>query len=129
MPPQRLDGDAIAKQLENCPPEFCDLVLELREFVLEMAPQVAEKIAFHSLCYYKPGSPYGVIGGNVCMIGTKPDCVHLAFLHGAYLDDPEGLLDGKGKSKRQIVLRNSADIRSVPIAKLIRAAIAYTPTA
>ncbi len=124
-----LNGQEVARYVETCPAELCDLVLELRDLILEAAPQLAETVAFNALCYYKPDKPYGVIGGNVCMIGTKPGCVHLAFLHGAHLDDPEGLLDGTRKSKRQIVLTSTADLRRDPITKLIQAAIAYSPTA
>ena len=29
------------------------MALELRDFVLEEAPEVAEKVAFDALCYYK----------------------------------------------------------------------------
>ncbi len=124
-----LSGREVARYVETCPGELCDLVLELREFVREAAPELAETVAFNALCYYNPDRPYGVIGGNVCMIGTKPDCVHLAFLHGAHLDDPARVLDGNGKSKRYIALRDPGDIRREALTALIRAAIAHTPGA
>ena len=128
MTRQWLDGTEIARYLETCPGELCDLILELRELVQESAPQVHEAIKFNSLCYHKPNQPYGVIGGNVCMIGVRDDCVHLGFIHGAFLPDPDGLLQGTAKSKRQIEIRTPADIRRPAFTKLIRAAVAHTPT-
>jgi len=128
MANQWLDGAAIARHLESCPAELCDLILTLREFVQEVAPEVHEAIKFNSLCYYKPNQPYGVIGGNVCGIGTKADRVQLGFIHGAFLPDPENLLQGTGKAKRHIEVRDATEIRRDALAALIRAAIAYTPT-
>lgn len=128
MTRQWLDGTEIARYLDTCPSELCDLILELRELVQEAAPEAHEAIKFNSLCYYKPNQPYGVIGGNVCGIGVRGDCVCLSFIHGAFLPDPDGLLQGTAKAKRQIEIRSSADIRRPAFTRLIRAAVAYTPT-
>ena len=48
MPSQRLDGDAITNLLRPWPDEGCDVALELRDFVLETAPELAETIAFNA---------------------------------------------------------------------------------
>lgn len=127
MPAKRLEGHEIAELMRDWPNEVCDLALELREFVLKAAPQVDEKIAFHALCYYKSGQPYGVIGGNVCVIGPRDDVLHLGFIHGAFLPDPEGLLQGTAKSKRHIEFRSSKDVRCMALRDLIRAAVEYDP--
>ena len=127
MPGKRLEGHAIAALMRDWPNEVCDLALELREFVLKAAPEVDEKIAFHALCYYKSDMPYGVIGGNVCMIGPRNDALHLGFIHGAFLPDPEGLLQGTAKSARHIELRSSKDIRRRAFKALIRAAVEHDP--
>ena len=127
MPRERLEGNEIATLMRDWPDDVCDFALELREFVLEVAPEVSETIAFKALCYYKPGQPYGVIGGNVCMIGPRDDTLHLGFIHGASLADPGGLLQGTAKAKRYIELRSSKDIRRPAFKKLIRAAIAHEP--
>jgi len=128
MTRQWLDGAEIARYLDTCPGELCDLILELRELVQDAAPQAHEAIKFNSLCYYKPNQPYGVIGGNICGIGVRGDCVYLSFIHGAFLPDPDGLLQGTAKAKRDIPIRTPADIRHAAFARLIRAAVAYTPT-
>jgi len=129
MEPEWMDGPELAGFLEECPAEFCDLVLELRELIRKTAPGVCEGIRFHSLFYFKPGFPYGSIGGNVCAIGWKGDELQLAFLHGAFLPDPEHLLKGKAKAKRHVEIRSRADIRNPALRNLIRAALQYDPTA
>jgi hypothetical protein len=127
MNPRRLTGEQIAALLAGCPDPLCDLVLELRDLVCRVAAGSAEGVKFGCLCYFKPDRPYGAIGGNVCMIGWREDCVHLAFIHGAALPDPTGLLKGTGKAKRFVELRSRADIRQPAVTQLIHAALAYTP--
>ena len=57
------------------------------------------------------------------------DPVQLAFLHGASLPDPTGLLHGPGKAKRRLQARTRNDLRRPAVADLIRAAIAHEPGA
>jgi hypothetical protein len=103
------------------------LVLELRDFVLKNAPEVEEAIKFHSLCYYKPDQPYGAIGGSVCMITPREECVLLSFIHGAALPDPEGLLQGHAKAKRYIAIHRRTELSRPAIRRFLRAAVEYTP--
>ncbi len=128
MSSQWLDGAEVARFLADCPADLCDLILELREFVQKTTPEAHEAIKFNSLCYYLPDRPYGVIGGNICAIGVRHDSIHLGFIHGALLPDPDGLLQGSGKAKRHIEIRQDGDIRRRAFAKLIRAAVKYNPT-
>lgn len=125
----RLDGAGIAKYMEKCPAQLGDLILEVREVVLETAPNVEEALRFHELCYFKPNQPYGAIGGNVCLIGPHRDHVRLAFIHGASLPDPTGLLRGSGKAKRHIEIHTVADAHRTAVRALIRASLAYSPFA
>ena len=127
MSSQWLSGDQLAKHLDTYPPELRDLIMELREFVQEAAPEAHEAIKFNSLCYFKPKQPYGVIGGNICGIGVKSGDVHLSFIHGAFLPDPDGLLQGTAKAMRHMPIAGEADFRRDAVIALIRAAIEYSP--
>ena len=98
MPRHWPQGDAVAKLLENQPDHVCDLVMELRDLVLETSPEASETVLWKGLSYHKAHEG-GPIKGAVCQISPKDDCVHLAFVHGACLPDPEGLLDGDRKVK------------------------------
>jgi len=123
----RLNWDEISNLMDPWPADLQDLAVELRDLVLDTAPQVAETVAFNALCYHKPDGPYGRIGGHVCSIGMKGDCLLLGFIHGASLPDPDGLPKGTGKAKRQIELRSRQDIRRDAFRALIRAAVKYDP--
>jgi hypothetical protein len=127
--PRRLTEDEVASVLHAWPDDLNELALELRAFVLRVAPELDEQIAFHALCYSVPGRPYGVIGGNACAIGRKGDAVHLGFLHGAFLADPEGLLQGTGKAKRHIELRSTQEVPWEALEQLLRASISHDPSA
>jgi hypothetical protein len=124
----RLREDEIASVLCGLSDELSDMALELRRLVLAIAPQLDESIAFHALCYSVPDRPFGVIGGNVCMIENKRGCLRLGFLHGARLPDPFRLLRGSGKAKRHIEWSLRAELRPEQLEPLIRAAIANDPS-
>jgi len=128
MPENWLSMQEVTAVLHNCTEDNADLILELRDFVRKVAPDVTEAVKFHSLCYFKPGMPYGSIGGNVCGIGEHKGTVYLSFIHGAALPDPNGLLRGDGKAMRKVPIRSSADIRRPAIKELIQASIRYDPT-
>jgi hypothetical protein len=126
MPRPWPEGDEITKLLENQPDHVCDLVMELRELVLTTAPEATETFRWKGLCYYKAYEG-GIVKGSVCQIAIEDDCVHLAFIHGAFLPDPDGLLQGDRKAKRYIPIRSPKDIRRAAFKKLIRAAVDYKP--
>ena len=126
---RRLQEDEIASVLCGLSDELNDMALELRDLVLRVGPQLDEQIAFHALCYTVPGRPYGAIGGNVCMIGCKQGSLLLGFIHGAFLPDPHGLLEGTGKAKRHIEWRVPGEIRADLLEPLIRASIDHDPAA
>ncbi|MGE0480022.1 MAG: DUF1801 domain-containing protein [Phycisphaerae bacterium] len=127
MQPERLSDDELSAYLAACPGEAAALVLEMRHVVLTTAPQVTEAIRFGTLCYFKSDHEYGAIGGNVCMIDGRGGGVTLAFLHGAALPDPAGLLRGRAKAKRSVPIRTEHDARRPEISELIRAAAGYEP--
>ena len=105
------------------------MVLALRELVRDVAPDAVEDIKFNTLCYYKPGHPFGSIGGNICMISWKGDRALLSFIHGAQLPDPHHLLQGRAKAKRFVELRGLMDVPRTALEDLIRAALEYNPLA
>ena len=89
----------LVELLADCPDHLCDLVLELRDLVRAVAPETTETIRWNALNYHKAHEG-GLVKGAVCQIVPRDDCLHLAFIHGAFLPDPTGLLDGDRKAKR-----------------------------
>ena len=129
MSGERLELGEVQAMLDAWPPELRQRALEARALVLELAPQLDETIAFRALCYARRDAPYGVIGGNVCLVDVKHGQLFVSFLHGASLPDPARLLRGKAKAKRNLPIASAADRRHPAITDLILAAVAYDPSA
>jgi hypothetical protein len=78
-----------------------DIVLELRNLIAAAAPDAAEVRHSRGFSYYddKRG---GTVSAGICQIIIFDDHVRLAFIHGAFLPDPLGLLVGDAKYKKYI---------------------------
>jgi len=57
--------------------------------------------------------------GTVCGFMTGKEHVTFIFLRGAALPDPEGLLEGTGKSVRHVKVRTVADVKRPALKKLV----------
>ena len=57
--------------------------------------------------------------GSVCGFMTGKEHVTFIFLRGAALPDPEGLLEGTGKSVRHVKVRTVKDLKRPALKKLI----------
>src|ERR1700739_125868 len=57
--------------------------------------------------------------GTVCGFMTGKEHVTFVFLRGAALPDPQGLLEGTGKSVRHVKVRTAADVKKPALKKLI----------
>ena len=81
------------------PPEHQAIANALRRLVKRAVPDAIERV--------RPG--WGLIGYDVpfgrrtryfAFIWPEPEHVHLGFEHGVLMDDPDGLLQGAGVTKR-----------------------------
>jgi hypothetical protein len=85
--------------LESTPTELRDIVLELRSLIFSVAPSATETIHSKGFTYYDE-SRGGPVSAGICQIGLERDHVRLAFVHGSFLPDPRGLLEGPANYKR-----------------------------
>ena len=69
---------------------------------------------------------YGTKSGGVCHMRTMPHGIDFGFLKGVKLDDPQGLLSGKGKTLRVLSLK-TLDVERVEY--FIKQAIALNESA
>jgi len=100
------------------------IVERARDTVRTVAPH-AEEVACQSR---KPSSPsmmwklfrYRVDGEVVVTIGTFTKHASMFFAHGRELDDPKGLLEGKGKDLRYITLREPGDASEAAVRAIVR---------
>lgn len=91
----------IEKSLEFIQPELRDIALEIRSIVASVAQNATEVVRRGGLTYYDD-SRGGPVSAGICQISVHKDHVRLAFIHGAFLPDPRGLLEGDRKYKRYV---------------------------
>ncbi len=98
-----LPSHAVERSLLKLPQDLQDLVLELRNIIVEVAPGATEVGHRRGFSYYykERGGP---VSAGVCQIAFFDDHVCLAFIHGAFLPDPKGLLQGETLYKRYVRL-------------------------
>jgi hypothetical protein len=85
--------------LQRTPAPLQDIVFELRNIIAEVAPDAVEVIRWGGLSYFHKGRG-GVVSASICQIAIFEDHIGLGFIHGAYLSDPQHLLEGTQKAKR-----------------------------
>jgi hypothetical protein len=123
--------------LADHPPERRAIANALRDLVKRVVPDAVERV--------RPG--WGLIGYDVpvrrgktryfAFVWAEPEHVHLGFEHGVLMDDPAGLLQGRGETKqvRWLTFLQLADIppeaeelvrEAVRVATLSRAEKALT---
>ena len=112
--------------LEGLPPELCDIVLELRSIIAQAAPEVTETIRKNYLSYYyaERGGP---VSAGVCGVGLSHECIRLSFTHGAFIPDPQGLLQGDRLAMRWLILYSYDEIPWEAVRALIEAHARFDP--
>ncbi len=104
--------------------KIAELALVMRAKVIAIAPTANEtdwdaynavSIGFHHTPLWQNGS--------FCHIAVYAKHVNLGFNEGASLDDPAGVLLGKGSTVRHVTLRTLADVDAPYIEPYLRAAI------
>ncbi len=98
-----LPSRAIETFLQKLPQDWRDIVLELRNLIVEVAPGVTETGTARGFNYYYRDRG-GPVSAGVAQITIHENHIRLAFIHGAYLPDPKNLLEGETMPKRFIRL-------------------------
>ena len=114
--------------LEWKPDALKDIVFELRNLIVDIAPNATEKIQWKGLSYYD-ASRGGVVKGGICQIELHDKHVRLSFIHGAFIQDPHGLLRGDRLSKRYVRLESYESVPWEQLADLVRVAAKFDPLA
>jgi hypothetical protein len=112
--------------LELLPPELRDIVFELRNLIASIAPFAAEVRHSRGFSYYddRRGGP---VSAGICQIIIFKDHIRLAFIHGAFLPDPQGLLEGEPKYKKHIRITSFDDAPWDYLKSLIAASANFDP--
>ncbi len=116
-------GVAPADILRPFPPRVRALANRLRTLVGRAAPSLREA-AYPG---WKAVGFRHAEAGYICGVFPAAECVRLIFEHGAALDDPDGLLEGRGRVRqvRYVTVRRPADVKVRALTRLVRAAVAH----
>lgn len=109
----------LAKYAAAIEAEFADARARLRAFF----PRGFELVFDNYNALVFAMSPTERAANAFISIAGYPKWITLFFLNGTALDDPDGLLEGKGKQVRSIRLKRASDINTPSLAALITQAM------
>jgi len=105
-----------------------DLVLALRDVILEEAPDASESIyQVYTVAIWFGFS--GKMKDMFCYLATNAAHVNLGFPRGASLPDPNRVLEGEGKTMRHIKFRSLRDVERPLVRRYLRTAIEQASSA
>ena len=112
--------------LEHVNPELADIVREIRDMVASVEPVASEEIRRGGLVYIdrRRGGP---VSAGICQVIILSDHVRLAFIHGKFLPDPAGLLQGDFLYKRFVRIDSYEHAPWDALNDLIRASSRFDP--
>lgn len=113
---------ALVGFLAGYDPHIADLALSLRGMILEEAPLASETIyRVYTVALWFGFS--GKMKDMFCYITTHAEHVNLGFPRGAELADPNGVLEGEGKTIRHIRFATLRDLQRPFVRRYIQAAM------
>jgi hypothetical protein len=123
-----LSTQMILTHFRHIEPRLMDIVIELRNLIAEAQPGADETFQRNGLVYYD-ASRGGHVSANICQISFQEGHVRLAFIQGAFLEDPYGLLRAEGEriAKRFIDLYKFDAVPWEELKDLIKASVAFDP--
>ena len=112
--------------LQHTPAHLQEIVLELRNLIAEVAPDAVEVVRWGGLSYFHEGGG-GIVSAGICQIEIHTDHIRLAFIHGVFLPDRHGLLEGSQKAKRFIRIESFDEAPWEYFRELILSASKFDP--
>jgi len=107
--------------LAGYPPVIQETAAALRALIREAVPDAIERVrvGWHLIGYDLPLRRYGVY---FAYVAPEAAHVHLGFEYGAFMDDPDGLLEGAGITRqvRWLTIASPEEIPHDPAVALIR---------
>lgn len=116
MPPTKMKAYAsFDDYLKAQSPRNQLIIRALRRFVSRVAPRLTESVKWGNGCWLGAKGP-------VAYVYSDSEYVQFGFFHGATLEDPKGLLEGKGQYVRHIKVRKRSDIDERAFTALLKQA-------
>lgn len=95
----------IEKHFSHLPQDWLNILLEIHNIVAVFSPNAAAEIRRYGIVYYDAARG-GPVSAGICQTLLKPDHIRLAFIHGAFLPDPQHMLEGATFPKRYLAIRD-----------------------
>ena len=92
-----------------------EIIRALRELVRNVAPGLGEAVKWGNGCWIDNGKP-------VAYVHAEQGSVQFGFFNGSSLNDPKGLLEGKGRYVRHTKVRAPSGMDRGALAALLRQA-------
>jgi hypothetical protein len=121
-----LPTSVIRKNLQFEPEYQVEICLEIRNIVAAIAPQAMERIVKNRFTYHDP-TRGGPVKAGICGISLHEDHVRVHFAHGAFLEDPLGLLEGDRLAMRFLRIHRYEDAPWEEIIALIQHSNEFRP--
>jgi hypothetical protein len=115
-----VSADPVERWLAQQAPSVRPIVERLRALVRETLPDLPERLDGHGVLRY---GGRGMVDWT-CYVSGHRAHADLGFARGASLPDPEGLVEGTGKSLRHVKARSVADAERPALRDLLLAAAA-----
>ncbi len=88
------------------------LIDALTAVIAGVAPHLSTTVKWGQGCWTDDGTPK-------VYIHAEPDHLQLGFYRGSLLEDPQGLLEGKGTFVRHVKVHHEADVKQAGLRELI----------
>jgi hypothetical protein len=112
--------------LQHTPAHLQEIVLELRNIIVSVAPDAVEVVRWGGLSYFHEGRG-GIVSAGIAQIGLHENHIRLAFIHGAFISDPRHLLQGTQKAKRFVRIESYESAPWEYFKELIAASAKFDP--
>jgi len=89
----------LERHFQHLDEDRLNILLEIHNLVASVSPEAAVEVRRCGVVYFD-ASRGGPVSAGICQSLVKPDHIRLAFIHGAFLPDPCGLLEGATFPKR-----------------------------
>jgi hypothetical protein len=121
---ERPSEDEISSLVESKGPTVRQVYLGIHRLVLEVVPDVRYAVDTVDAQIGYGARQFGYDGWGMAALAPYTNWVSLAFLRGAELDDPDGLLEGTGRSVRHVKVGSTDQLaeRREAIKRLLEAA-------
>jgi hypothetical protein len=117
-------GDVLAGLIEHRDPTLRRAYLDAHRLVTETLPDLAYAVDCHDGAIGYGARQHGYDNRGMAALAPFSRWVSLAFLRGAALEEPGGLLEGSGAGVRHVKLRSPGELaaRREPLRRLLGAA-------